>query len=236
MDAPKSLADPAVRKARQAALSGPHIAPLAAFVRRLRQAAGHAEGVPDFDPMDGGVRAECLFLLEAPGGRAVGSGFVSRNNPDETAKNFFLLNQEAGLSRARTITWNVVPWYVGSGEKIRAVTDADIDASASYLKELLGLLPALRAVVLVGRKAQRARPVFKRLAPHCALFECPHPSPLSLNGRPERRAEIVQCMKAVAIQLGVAANSTAQPDARDEAARAAGRGRWTSYERSHRMK
>jgi hypothetical protein len=65
-------------------------------------------------------------LLEAPGGRAVGSGFVSRNNPDETAKNFFLLNQEAGLPRSRTVTWNVVPWYVGSGEKIRAVTDADI--------------------------------------------------------------------------------------------------------------
>lgn len=30
----------------------------------------------------------------------------------------------------RTIIWNVVPWYVGSGEKIRAVTDADISASS----------------------------------------------------------------------------------------------------------
>lgn len=225
MDAPKSLADTSARMARQAALSQPHIAPLAAFVRRLRQAAGHAEGVPDFDPLDGGVLAECLFLLEAPGGRAVGSGFVSRNNPDETAKNFFLLNQEAGLSRARTITWNVVPWYVGSGAKIRAVTDADIRASSPHLKELLGLLPALRAVVLVGRKAQRARPVFERLGGHCALFECPHPSPLSLNGRPERRSAILQCLKKVAAHLNVSANSTAQPDARDKAARAAGRGR-----------
>jgi uracil-DNA glycosylase len=150
---------------------------------------------------------------------------VSRNNPDETAKNFFLLNLEAGLSRARTITWNVVPWYVGSGEKIRAVTDADMNASVPYLKELLGLLPALRAVVLVGRKAQRARPIFERLAPHCALFECSHPSPLSLNGRPARRAELLQCLKTVAAHLGSAANNTSQPDARDEAARAAGRGR-----------
>src|SRR5687768_17686660 len=98
MDAPKSLADTSTGKARLAALSEPHIAPLAAFVKRLRQAAGHVEGVPDFDPLDGGVLAECLFVLEAPGGRAVRSGFVSRNNPDETAKNFYLLNQEAGLA------------------------------------------------------------------------------------------------------------------------------------------
>jgi len=108
MDAPKSLADSSARKARLAALSQPHVAPLAAYVQRLRQAAGHTGRVPDFDPLDGGILAECLFLLEAPGGRAVGSGFVSRNNPDETAKNFFLLNQEAGLSRACTVTWNVV--------------------------------------------------------------------------------------------------------------------------------
>lgn len=93
MDAPKSLTDTSARKARRAALGQPHIAPLAAFVTRLRQAAGHADEVPDFDPFDGGVLAECLFLLEAPGGRAVGSGFVSRNNPDETAKNFFLLKR-----------------------------------------------------------------------------------------------------------------------------------------------
>ena len=225
MDAPKTLADASARKARLAALSEPHIAPLTAFVKRLRQAAGHVEGVPEFDPLDGGVLAECLFLLEAPGGRAVGSGFVSRNNPDETAKNFFLLNEEAGLLRARTVTWNVVPWYVGSGEKIRAVTGADIQTSSPHLQELLGLLPALRVVVLVGRKAQRARPVFERLASHCMLFECPHPSPLSLNGRPERRSEILQCLKAVAAQLSMAANSTAQPDARDGTARAAGRGR-----------
>lgn len=212
MDAPKSLADSSARKARLAALSQPHIAPLAAYVQRLRQAEGHAGRVPDFDPLDGGVLAECLFLLEAPGARAVSSGFISRNNPDETAKNFFLLNQEAGLVRARTVTWNVVPWYVGSGERIRAVTEADIRASSPHLKELLGLLPALRAVVLVGRKAQRARPMFERLAPHCALFECAHPSPLSLNGRPARRAEVLHCLNTVAAHIGAAANSTSQPD------------------------
>jgi uracil-DNA glycosylase len=158
--------------------------------------------VPDFDPCDGGVEAECLFLLEAPGPKAVTSGFVSRNNPDETAKNFYLLNHEAGLPRERTVSWNLVPWYVGSGTRIRAVASADIEASVPYLKELLALLPKLRVVVLVGRKAQSARDVIEQLQFNYTFFECPHPSPLAINGHPERRAEIVLCLKSVAAYLG----------------------------------
>jgi uracil-DNA glycosylase len=212
VDAPKSLAGGAAVKARRAALTEPHVAPLAAFVNQLRGQAPNGDGVPDFDPLDGGVKAECLFLLEAPGGKAVGSGFVSRNNPDETAKNFFQLNEEAGLPRGRTVIWNVVPWYVGSGTKIRAVNGTDIKASEPHLMELLRLLPALRAVVLIGRKAQRTKPLFERLAPHCAIFQCPHPSPLSLNGRPEQRMEILRCLRAVVAHLGVAANSALVTD------------------------
>jgi len=213
MDAPKSLADGTAVKVRRAALTDPHVAPLTAFVTRLRARAPKADGVPDFDPLDGGVRAECLFLLEAPGRRAMGSGFVSRDNPDETAKNFFQLNQEAGLPRELTVTWNVVPWYVGSGSRIRAVTDSDIRASEPHLKELLRLLPALLTVVLLGRKAQRTGPLFERLAPRCAVFQCPHPSPLALNGRPQQRLRILNCLRAVATHLGVADKSAVESNA-----------------------
>ena len=122
MDAPKSLGITAVRGARVSALELPHVEPLSAFVRNLRAKMGPSYTVPYFDPADGGVQADCLFLLEAPGPKAVKSGFVSRNNPDETAKNFFLLNLEAGIDRERTIVWNIVPWYLGSGTKIRPPT------------------------------------------------------------------------------------------------------------------
>ncbi len=73
--------------------------------------------VPHFDPLDGGINARVLFLLEAPGAKAVASGFVSRNNPDETARNFFDLNMAAGIARRDTVCWNVVPWYIGTGTK-----------------------------------------------------------------------------------------------------------------------
>lgn len=83
-------------------------------------AVGPQASIPDFDPWDGGVHAQVLFLLEAPGSKAVDSGFVSRNNPDETAKNFFELNRDAGIPRELTVIWNVVPWYIGDGARIRA--------------------------------------------------------------------------------------------------------------------
>src|SRR6266436_8404834 len=94
-DRPKLLAAPAACAARSKQLHEPHIAPLTAFVEKLRAHVGPHVGIPNFDPWDGGIDAEILYLLEAPGPQAVASGFVSRNNPDESAKNFFQLNAEA---------------------------------------------------------------------------------------------------------------------------------------------
>ncbi len=195
LDRPKSLGDPEERAARHARLRGRHIATLTEFVHLLRKERAFDTSVPYFDPLDGGVRAQCLFLLEAPGGRAVGSGFVSRNNPDGTAKNFFVLNQQARLPREQTIIWNVVPWYVGTATKIRAVNRRDIDEAMPHLQHLLQLLPRLRVAVLVGRKAQRVRTVLERIRPECEILECPHPSPLALNGRDHRRMEILKCLR-----------------------------------------
>src|SRR5438105_9981570 len=108
-DKPKLLGALTARSARQAELREPHIAPLTAFVDRLRAEMGSDYQIPYFDPWDGGTSAEVLYLLEAPGAKAVLSGFVSRNNPDQTAKNFFELNEQLGIPRKRTITWNIVP-------------------------------------------------------------------------------------------------------------------------------
>ncbi len=152
---------------------------LVAFAERLRAFA--PAGVPDFDPLDGGTNAECLFLLEAPGRKAVGSGFISRNNPDETASNFFAVNAEAGLARSRTVTWNAVPWYIGDGKRIRAATGSDLRTAEPHLEELLGLLPKLRVIVLVGRKAQRSSAAVAKLAPSVVVLTCPHPSVVRSN-------------------------------------------------------
>jgi len=163
---------------------------------------GSTAAIPYFDPWDGGINAEVLFLLEAPGPKAVKAGFISRNNPDETAKNFFMLNEEAGIARERTVTWNVVPWYIGSGTRIRPANRTDITQGSTPLADLLALLPALRAVVLVGQKAGMARRVIGDLLPHVRVFDTPHPSPLFVNNKPENRARLLAALKDVAEFLG----------------------------------
>lgn len=167
-------------EARREQLSEPHIKPLTEYVDALR--IKHANCIiPYFDPWDGGVNAECLFLLEAPGGAAV--DFVSRNNDDETAKNFFILNQCAGIEREITISWNIVPWYIGSGNKIRPAKIEDISEGIPHLLDLLKLLPKLRVVVFIGQKAQRAEKFIRQYMLEVDLksFNSPHPSPLFVN-------------------------------------------------------
>ena len=194
-DRPKILADSTAVAARYDQLSESHVAPLRDFVARLRIRL--RRDLPDFDPWDGGTQAKVLYLLEAPGKRAVGSGFISRNNPDETAKNFFELNQDAGIDRRDTVTWNIVPWYIGDGRRIRAATNADILAGTESLGELLALLPKLRAIVLIGRKAQRAASHVARLRPDARIFASPHPSPLYVNNCPDNRANILKVLREV---------------------------------------
>lgn len=74
--------------------------------------------------------------MQAPGRRAVETGFVSRNNPDETAKTWHELNASAGIDRRRTLTWNIVPWYIGEDTRIRPATEDDIRRALPYLRRL----------------------------------------------------------------------------------------------------
>ena len=138
-DNPYALKLPAEKQRRIAMLDQPHIEPLAKYLDAIK--AEHSDkDLPCFDPCDGGIHAKVLFLLEAPGPKAVDSAFISRNNPDPTARNMCGLLYDAKISRRDTLVWNIVPWYVGAGGKIRAVNRSDIRQSFPYLKSLIALL------------------------------------------------------------------------------------------------
>jgi uracil-DNA glycosylase len=197
IDKPKALCNPVTIQSRLEGISKPHILPLTNFVEKIRKETGLNREIPYFDPLDGGTNARCLFLFEAPGPRAVFSGFISRNNPDESAKNFFELNQQANLPRELTISWNVVPWYIGTGTKIRPATKNDIDGGKKYLVDLLSLLSNLRIIVLSGRKAQKAETLITAAYTDITLMKMPHPSPLFVNNAPENKFKILRILQAV---------------------------------------
>jgi len=201
IDTPKSLGDSRHRAQRLARLHEPHVEKLTAFVHRFRRERGCGEAVPYFDPADGGVGAECIFVLEAPGPKAVLSGFISRNNPDESAKNWLQMNAAAAVPRERTIIWNIVPWYVGADNRIRPATAGDIDAGWPYLLQLLDMLPRLRVAVLVGGKAQRVGPRLRVLRSDLRLLHCPHPSPMFVNRKPGNRGVLLASLREVSAAL-----------------------------------
>ena len=118
-----------------------HIAPLTTLVDWIRAEQGVSKKIPCFDPWDAGIHAKVLFLLEAPGPKSKKCGFVSKDIKDPTAKNLDALIREAGITRKDIVIWNVVPWYIGDGKKIRPAKKSDINSGQKYLEWLLFLLP-----------------------------------------------------------------------------------------------
>lgn len=178
------------------------MAPLTDLVEQIRNARGGGNSVPWFDPASAGVHAKVLLLFEAPGARAVGvgpvrpdrpgSGFISPDNNDESAAAVLGLEQAAGLDRSRLLHWNIVPWYVGDGTRIRAVNKVDLEEAGPWLAELLSLLASLRVVVLCGEAAQEGWDTYAGHQPEgLIVLRCPHPSPVNLRTRPEARHEIL---------------------------------------------
>jgi hypothetical protein len=178
------------------------MASLTEYVNRIRSDRGLSERIPYFDPLDGGVMAKALFLLEAPGPKAVMTGFISRNNPDPSARNFLHLLAEAGIERRDSILWNIVPWYLGDGNRIRGAKIGDITEGAFYLPKLFELLPCIRLVVLVGRKAQRAKRVVS-MPSGVEVRETLHPSNQVVTCWPEKRRQIEKDLRGIAKHLAV---------------------------------
>jgi hypothetical protein len=182
-DCSRSLQSREAIALRKEMLRDKHIAQFTDFVDKLRRAHRDWE-FPDFDPHDGGANADMLFLFEKPGrmtsaGSGKGSGFISRDNDDPTANAIFDFMKKANLCRDRTVIWNVIPGWNGT----RKIVKAELSAGVDSLRGLLPLLPKLRTVILVGKKAQRAKPLVEPLG--FRIFVSAHPSPLVRASRPD---------------------------------------------------
>lgn len=202
-DAPKSLRDPAVLDARRAMADAPHVRPLRSLAQKIAAESG-AE-VPDPDPLDGGVEARLLLLLETPGPSIGRTGFVSRDNATGTAANLFRFLSEAGIARRDTLIWNAVPWVIHApGALNRAPRRSEAAAAAPYLAPLLALLPRLAVVVPAGRFAREASAPLATLRPDLPVVPIPHPSPTYVCTAPSVRERILAGLRQAATHLAEA--------------------------------
>lgn len=178
---------------KQARLWEDHVAPINQLVDRIRDqiaqrwAEEHTSQappvfVPYIDPDSGGVRARILFLLESPAGpAALGSGMLSADNNDETAKNIWRAYEATGTPRTFGLHWNAVPWYVGDGTRNRSVTAQDVELGREHLLHLLDLAPQIAVVLALGKPAQASVAGASSVLASRGIkvIPAPHPSPIS---------------------------------------------------------
>ena len=75
----------------------------------------------------------------------------------------------------------------------------DVAGLGMAIRKWLSLLPKLRAVVFVGRKAEYTREIIAGQLPNVKMFYCPHPSPRCLNTNPVNRQRILDVLREVAV-------------------------------------
>jgi len=200
---PFALKNPLEVARRVELLEHPHMLPLKNFVEVLRLERGPQYLIPHFDSLDGGFEARVLFLLEAPGPKVLETGFISRDNPDLTARNIGELLEGVGLARADTLLWNTVPWYISSEDgRFRAPKTQDIMDARAATEQLLTLLSKLEHIVLVGNHAQKSKPWLETLGRY-TLWAMGHPSPRNFGSRPQAREVAREMLERLANVLNI---------------------------------
>ena len=193
------LSDLAEVARRHAMRHAPHLSGLHPFLAAVRARFGE---VPDPDPLDGGTDARLLLLLETPGPAIRGSGIVSRDNPTGTGRNLRVMLDGAGLRRADTLIWNVVPWIIhDEGARNRAPTRAEIRSGLGTISPLLDCLPHLQVVVLAGKAAGAAEPALRAARPSLPILRMHHPSPTIQCTSPAIRQGCAAALAEAAIIL-----------------------------------
>lgn len=177
MSVRESTCDFAMPDPRDDHLDDEHVRPLMDIIRGMRE---RGLSVPNVDPNDGGVHARALFLLETPGPRAVGTFYVSRSNPDPSARNMSRALDFAGFARSDVLLWNVVPHCVSTIGANRNVTMTQIRDAIPDTQSFIDVLQSLAVVVFCGRRAQRARNLL-HLKPNVEAMQTFHTGGQSYN-------------------------------------------------------
>lgn len=194
---PDVNADLAVLGRKRARLGEDHVAPIVDLCDEIVQQRELPSGaVPYPDPDQGGVGARALFVLSHPGASAPDTRFLSLGNQDDGANLQLSECERAGVPVAAIAHWNIVPFPI-SGKRPDA---EELREGAPWLTRLIGLLPALRVVVLFGAPASKKGRAAIPRGRGLAVIEGPSPSPPE-GAKRAARVEIAAAFDEVASVL-----------------------------------
>ncbi len=186
---PRVLGSTAAIQRRMSLRFCPHVRPLNELVQEWNT---EEIVVPWFDPVEGGVDAEILMLLQSPGPKAdreKGSGFISPDNNDMSAQRMWEAYRDVGVPRGKILSWNIIPWYIG----MKSPNTSELQSGGQHLLRVLEQLPNLRTVVLLGEKSQTAWFRFMNREANSERFnieQCLHPRARTFTKRIESSIRI----------------------------------------------
>ncbi len=135
------------------------VAAINQFVDKLGAGNEH-DHPPYIPPICGGIDALALGVSRDPGpmaGGINGSGFLSIENDDPSAERMGRFLREAGIDYGRVVPWNAYPWFINGNP-----TAGQLGAGVEPLRDLIGLIPRLRVVILHGTAAAKGWKLFLR--------------------------------------------------------------------------
>ena len=153
------------------------------FIMCLRQKHSNCY-VPDFDANNAKENARVLFLFEKPGRmtdpKNKGSGFISQDNNDPTARATKDFLSKAGIDRKDAIFWNCISGWNGT----RKITPEERKEAIVEITQLLRILHSLQAIIFVGKEAKKLS-IKLNIEKYRSVYSM-HPSPIN---RATRRSE-----------------------------------------------
>nr|WP_296390120.1 uracil-DNA glycosylase [Williamsia sp.] len=135
----------------------PHVAPINALADEIADTYGLPRGhVPYVDPAQGGTNARVLVLLDNPSTKAeagTGSGLLSLDNNDATAKNCRLAYKQFGVDWKHVVHWNVCPFPTANQSNGSSMA-SERQRGAEWTRAIFALCPRVDYVLLLGRAAE----------------------------------------------------------------------------------
>jgi hypothetical protein len=192
---------PEFRAAKLARIRELHVAPLNDLADEIADARGLPRShVPYIDPDSGGIHARVMVMLDNPSTKAqagTGSGLLSLDNNDRTARNLREAYARHGVAASDMVGWNAVPFPV-AGIRNGGSTAAERREGAPWIREFVRRCPNLKFVLLLGNAAREGGQRANLTTPAPIVpWPVPHPSMRGLNSPPDARTRF----EAAVIQL-----------------------------------